>query len=130
MRLRAGVKRIVVSDGDVMRRVVLDDGTELDAQQILSSAGWNETMRLVRRRATARRCHARAGQLSFVEIDLGARSLSRANLAIDDTIVFFNDQRSVPIGRSRDELVDVRSGVICSPNNYRYTTSRMDPPKA
>ena len=45
LRLRAGVERLHVEAGAV-EGVVLDDGTELAARQVLSSAGWAETWRL------------------------------------------------------------------------------------
>ncbi len=44
LRLRAGVKSIM-PDGDAIT-VLLDDGTQLSARQVISSAGWHETMRL------------------------------------------------------------------------------------
>src|SRR6266404_5833474 len=44
LRLRAGVQRIAVEEGQV-REIVLDDGTPLAAKHVLSSAGWCETMR-------------------------------------------------------------------------------------
>jgi phytoene dehydrogenase-like protein len=45
LRLRAGVREII-SDGNRAVSVVLDDGSELRTRQVMSSAGWNETMRL------------------------------------------------------------------------------------
>jgi phytoene dehydrogenase-like protein len=45
LRLRAGVQQII-SDGTEAATVILDDGSELTAVQVISSAGWNETMRL------------------------------------------------------------------------------------
>ncbi len=46
LRLRAGVQRIKVEEGRAVG-VVLDDGTELNAKRVLSSAGWVETMRML-----------------------------------------------------------------------------------
>lgn len=48
LRLRAGVERIEVEGGRATR-VVLDDGTELEGQRVLSSAGLAETMRQIGR---------------------------------------------------------------------------------
>ena len=45
LKLRCGVGRIKV-DGQRATAVILDDGAELCSRQILSSAGWVETMRL------------------------------------------------------------------------------------
>ena len=45
LRLKAPVQRIVVNKGKV-EGVILADGTELSARNIVSSAGWPETIRL------------------------------------------------------------------------------------
>ena len=45
--------------------MVLDDGTQLEGERVLSSAGWVETMRLCDDAQPADA--ARPGQLSFVE---------------------------------------------------------------
>src|SRR4029077_3977883 len=43
LRLRTGVERMEVEQGRVAR-VVLEDGTHVEGQRVLSSAGWLETM--------------------------------------------------------------------------------------
>ena len=45
LRLRAGVQRMVVEDEHVTG-LVLDNGEEVCARRVLSSAGWTETMKL------------------------------------------------------------------------------------
>lgn len=115
LRLRAGVKQIVTRDGQASG-VELDDGTQLEAQTILSSAGLLETSRL---------CHdappveaAAIGQLSFVE-SMSVLNTEPRDLGLKHTIVFFNDSEKFHWAKP-DGLADVRSGVICSPNNFRY----------
>ncbi|HUT93758.1 MAG TPA: NAD(P)/FAD-dependent oxidoreductase [Thermoguttaceae bacterium] len=115
LRLRSGVSRIAVSDG-AAEGVVLDDGTELYARHILSSAGWIETMRLCDDRRGA--VPEEAGQLSFVE-SISFLDAPPQELGLDRTIVFFNDSDEFHYEKP-DGLVDLRSGVICSPNNFRY----------
>ncbi len=115
LRLRSGVSRIAVDDG-AAKNVVLDDGTELRARQVLSSAGWIETMRLCDDRRGA--AGEKAGQLSFVE-SISFLDAPPQELGLDRTIVFFNDSHEFHYEKP-DELVDLRSGVICSPNNFRY----------
>ena len=63
------------------------------------------------------------GQLSVLRNDRHRSIASRSDLGHDRTITFFNDSRQVRTGRSRSELCDVRSGVICSPNNFAYATT-------
>lgn len=114
LRLRAGVKHLHVEDGEV-RGVVLDDGTELAGRKVLSSAGWVETMRLCDDVSTSQRP---AGQLSFVET-ISVLNTPPKKVGFDNTIVFFNDSEKFHWHKAHD-LVDVRSGVIASPNNFAY----------
>lgn len=115
LRLRAGVNRIAVQEGRATK-VVLDDGTELEANRILSSAGWLETMRMCE--DVSQVDTARAGQLSFVE-SVSTLDCQPRELGYDRTVVFFNDSPKFHWERP-DDLVDPRSGVICSPNNFVY----------
>ncbi len=115
LRLRSGVQSIHV-DGDRAVGVVLDDGTQIEAKNILSSAGIVETMRMCDDQTVA--APVRVGQMSFIEtmsvLDCQPRSLGH-----DRTIVFYNDSPQFH-WRKCDELVDLRTGVICSPNNFQY----------
>lgn len=115
LRLRAGVRRIRASDG-LAAEVELDDGSRVAARRILSSAGWAETMRLC---DDAPSCPpGDAGQLSFCETMSVLNCPPRA-LGHDRAIVFFNDAPRLD-WRKCAGLYDVRSGVICSPNNFQY----------
>jgi len=58
------------------------------------------------------------GQLSFVET-LAVLDQQPRQIGCDRTIVFFNDSDKFHWEKST-ELCDVRTGVICSPNNYAY----------
>ena len=115
LRLRAGVSRLEVEDGRVSR-VVLDSGEALAGRRILSSAGWGATMRLcgdgqpVISRAT--------GRLSFCEA-IATLDVEPRRLGHDRTITFYNDWERFD-WRAADEPCDLRSGVICSPNNFDY----------
>lgn len=115
LRLRSGVSRIA-SEGNEVSGVMLEDGTELEARRVLSSAGFRETMRLCD--TENEQPQPSAGQLSFIEaisiLDAEPRSFGH-----DRTIVFFNDSPEFAYEKP-EELVDVRSGVICSPNNFVY----------
>ena len=115
LRLRSGVKRIHVEDGRVAG-VVLDDGTELTGRVVLSSAGWLETLRLCDDVSTVD--ENRAGRLSFTET-ISVLDCQPADLGYNQTIIFFNDSDRFHWEQA-DGLVDLRSGVICSPNNFAY----------
>jgi phytoene dehydrogenase-like protein len=115
LKLRTGVERINVENGRASG-VVLDDGQQLEARQILSSAGWVETMRMCDHAEMADA--DQAGNLSFVEaiavLDRQPRELDHHR-----TTLFFNDSEKFH-WEQPDDLCDVRTGVICSPNNFAY----------
>jgi phytoene dehydrogenase-like protein len=119
LRLRAGVDRMEVESGRVSR-VILDDGTQIEGDRILSSAGWFETMRMCdgQQPPATEPAAAGAGQLSFVE-SVSVLDAEPRELGCDRTIVFFNDSQKFQ-WKKPDDLVDVRSGVICCPNNFAY----------
>lgn len=117
LKLRHGVASIK-TDGGRAVGVVLDQGQELEGKVVLSSAGRPETMKMLG--VAASNPIPDAGQMSFVEtisiLDRQPRTFGH-----DQTIVFYNDSPQFHWERPRRELVDLRTGVICSPNNFRYT---------
>jgi phytoene dehydrogenase-like protein len=115
LRLRAGVSRIAVKD-DAVANVVLDDGSEIEAKNILSSAGWPETLRLCD--APENEPTPDPDRLTFIE-SIAILDRSPKQLGHDKTIVFFNDSEKFRYA-TPDDLADVTSGVICSPNNFAY----------
>jgi phytoene dehydrogenase-like protein len=137
LRLRAGVQRLAAESDEV--RVVLDDAGELSARQILSSAGWCETVRMCDAPAletmsadTAQPVSDKAseasppsGQLSFVE-SVATLDMLPSQIGHRHTIVFFNDCQQFHWERP-EEPVDLRSGVICSPNNFAYAEPAVGP---
>jgi phytoene dehydrogenase-like protein len=116
LKLRAGVSRINIENGRATG-VVLENGTEISARNILSSAGAVETLRLCAADGGAE--SPAAGRLSFVE-SLSVLDREPRDVGYDETIVFFNDSAKFHWQRPEDELCDVRTGVICSPNNFAY----------
>ncbi len=115
LRLRAGVDRIHVDNRRAVG-VVLDDGSELTAHHVISSAGWVETMRMCD--DVSQVDEQAAGQLSFVE-SISVLDRQPQALGHSDTIVFYNDSPAFH-WRRPDALVDPRTGVVCSPNNFQY----------
>jgi phytoene dehydrogenase-like protein len=116
LRLRSGVSRIKV-DGGHAAGVVLDSGEEVEGRRVLSSAGRLETLRLCDDVSEAE--GRQAGQLSFVET-VSILDRQPSELGHDRTIVFFNDSDEFHWRRPAEELCDVRTGVVCSPNNFAY----------
>jgi len=133
LRLKAGVQRIL-TDATRATGVELDDGTQLTADTILSSAGLVETFRSaavspapavgVSPTADAAWTSTLQGKLSFTEtisvLDRPAKSLG-----IDETIVFFSNR--VPFAYEQPAVdVDTSSGVICMPGNFNLPQEPND----
>ncbi|MEX2093219.1 MAG: NAD(P)/FAD-dependent oxidoreductase [Pirellulales bacterium] len=116
LKLRAGVKQLAV-DGGRVTRVVLENDEVLEARNVVSSAGWCETMRLCDDGHPVVTSRA-PGQLTFCET-IATLDAQPRELGHDRTITFFNDHDRF-VWQKPDGLCDVRSGVICSPNNFAY----------
>jgi phytoene dehydrogenase-like protein len=116
LKLRSGVKRLAVENGRVTR-VVLENDEEMEARHVISSAGWCETMRLCDDGNPVVTSRA-AGQLSFCET-IATLDRQPRELGHEHTITFFNDHEKF-LWQKPAELCDVRSGVVCSPNNFAY----------
>lgn len=116
-RMKCGVTRIIERDGRAAT-LVLDDGSEVTADHVISSIGFPETMRLCAPAHTTE-ADANTGQLSYAEtISVFRQPPARWGWG-DDTIIFFNDSARFAYERAA-EPVDLRSGVICFPNNFAY----------
>ncbi|MEM7478653.1 MAG: FAD-dependent oxidoreductase, partial [Planctomycetota bacterium] len=116
LKLRSGVETIK-TDGDRAVGVVLENGQELQAKRILSSAGVIETQRLCD--DLSNETVDRAGQLTFIE-SISILDKQPKDVGFGETIVFYNDSEQFQWRRPENGLCDTRTGVICSPNNYMY----------
>ena len=120
-RMKCGVSRLLVENGRVAG-VELEGGEIITADVVLSSAGIVETLRLCSDQdATSH--EADVGRLSFVET-MQVLDLQPSELGWNETIVFFNDSERLHYERP-EEQVDVRSGVICMPNNFDFGGREM-----
>jgi phytoene dehydrogenase-like protein len=120
LRLRAGIREIV-TDGSRATGVVFDDGSTATVDRIISSAGYVETMRLCDRQPEISWRSANdlaAGQISFAET-IATLNCQPADLGHRETIVFYSNVPEFQYAVPR-EPCDVRSGIICSPNNFEY----------
>ncbi len=115
LRMRCGVEQVLSRDGRAYG-LRLEDGRELRADRILSSAGRVETLRMAGPEQAAQIQPGDIGQLSFVE-SISILDTPPADLGHAATITFFNDAERLVYARP-DEPVDYRSGVICCPGHY------------
>jgi phytoene dehydrogenase-like protein len=122
LKLRSSVKRLATDDGRVVG-VVLDNDEVLEGRNVVSSAGWCETMRMCDDGQPAASSRA-PGQLTFCET-IATLDTSPSDLGHDRTITFFNDHDKF-VWQKPDGMCDLRSGVICSPNNFAYDSPLDD----
>ena len=115
LRLRAGVRRLITT-GEVVTGVELEDSTVLTAPTILSSAGAVETARLCDPPQTVE--PAEIGQLTFVE-SISILDRPPRNFGFDKTIVFYNSTERFDWAKPAG-LTDLRSGGISAPSNFAY----------
>jgi phytoene dehydrogenase-like protein len=125
-RMKCGVRQIVVHAGRAAA-LLLDSGEEITADHVFSSIGSAETDMLLvsgeNPKSKIQDPTLAAVRLSFVET---ITVLDRPSAALgwgDDTIVFFNDSDRFDYARPAEQ-VDLRSGVICLPNNFNYGPDR------
>lgn len=120
LRLRTGVKKLLTDRKERVCGVVLDDGTELEAKNVLSSAGQRETLKLCDVYQDGERTleNCQPGELGFVET-ISVLDRQPKHLGHGATIVFFNHSQTFDYRKS-EHPCDLRSGVICSPNNFDY----------
>ena len=113
LRTRNGAAH-VLRDERGARGVVLDDGTTLEADCILSSAGLAETLVLAGEALDGRA----SPRLSFFETSWVTREPQRA-VGHDATITFFSlDDRFRYGPPASGELVGLANGVVCCTDNY------------
>lgn len=115
LKLRHGVASIHIQNGRAAG-VVLDDGTIIEADNVLSSAGVAETQLLSGE--FKQQPASVAGQLSFNET-IYVLDRQPKDLDHDETIIFYNDADEFEYA-SPTVPCDTRSGIICSPNNFNY----------
>jgi len=116
-RMGCGVRRIITRNGRASG-IELESGEVLQANHILSTAGRPETMLLCGSSYGDPDLTGKIGRLGFAET-ISVLDKTPAELGCRETIVFFNDNERFQY-RQATEPVDLRSGVICIPNNYQY----------
>ncbi|MBI5364224.1 MAG: phytoene dehydrogenase, partial [Planctomycetes bacterium] len=113
LRTHSGVQR-VLHDGRGARGVELDDGTVLEAERVLSSAGLADTLAPAVRTLDERG----APRLTFFETTWVTRAPHR-ELGHDATITFFSRSDRFRYGAPRgEELVGLENGVVCCTDAY------------
>jgi phytoene dehydrogenase-like protein len=124
IRTGCGVDRLRIEDGRVAA-ATLSDGTEVLAAKVFSSAGRLESLALCDPAPTIPH-PAAPGRLGFVEI-IARLPVPPAALGFGDCIRFFNDSPHFAYAAPQTAL-DLRSGVLCCPGNFRTEPGDAPPP--
>jgi phytoene dehydrogenase-like protein len=118
LRMGAEVQSINSAKG-VFESLTLADGGQLKADAVISSMGRIETFKRCEP-ALAKEVSSEgsAGQVSFME-SLFALDQEPKDLGYDRSIVFFctGDRFRYEVPK---DLIDISSGVLCCPNNFKY----------
>lgn len=122
-QMKCGVRQII-SSGDKAHSLILDNGTTISADYIISSIGHPETLRLCSDKSQ-NESQDNIGKFSFVETVTVIKEQPQS-LGWNDTIIFFNDSNHLEYNCPKD-LVNPNIGVICIPNNYDYPDSQNLP---
>jgi phytoene dehydrogenase-like protein len=117
LQLGCGVSAIHTDADGGVSAVDLDDGATAAAVKVISSIGYVETLRLCGSPWADADDHP-VGRVSFTE-SIFVLDRPPRDLGFDKSIVFFCTQPRFTY-RVPEEPVDVRSGVLCCPNNFRY----------
>lgn len=120
LKLRHGVREIVTDNGRAVG-VVTDDGQQIEADNVLSSAGLAETYQLCG--SALPQGDVRHGEVSFNEA-IFVLDRQPQEIGHHDTIVFYNNE-DVFHYEPPQEPCDIRSGIICSPNNFQYADGQQ-----
>ncbi|MEK6675940.1 MAG: NAD(P)/FAD-dependent oxidoreductase [Planctomycetota bacterium] len=115
IRMQCGVESLQI-DSERVSQIHLTTGDVMTADTVISCAGYPETMRLCHKNNRNPSPSSEVGQVSYVETHVVLDVLP-TELGHKSSIVFFNDSDTFTYAKP-NQPVDLRSGVICCPNNY------------
>ena len=110
LKLKTAVRSILLNGSNAVG-VELSSGEVLYSTQLLSSVGYRETQALC-----GKTVEGEPPRLSFAETITTYEAIPEA-CGWNDTITFFNTTEHVAYEPTED-FIDLRSGVICIPENY------------
>lgn len=122
--MQTGISHINVHDGHVCGAVT-DRGEVIRCKQILSCAGYNETLALI-----PDICPPRApGAMGYCETIYLADETVIDSGGTDETIRFFSETDTFCYAAPQ-AAVDTSSGVVCYPRRFAFESGDMLPPSA
>ena len=116
LQLGKAVNSVNVESGRV-KTITLSNRETLEAKTVISSMGYLETINICDG-FSSDNLKRKEGQLSFIESQY-VLDCQPKDLGLESSILFFNTESGFDY-RKPDEMVDLRSGVICCANNFHY----------
>ena len=113
-RMNCGVERIRAK-GDKVSEIILESGETVTSDQVISTCGAVETEALIEP-PDCSHSPTIEGKFSIMESIFVFPGVPK-DFGWDETVVFFNDSETFCYDEP-DGLIDLRSGVVCMPDNY------------
>ena len=120
--MNAGVKKLH-SRNEKIEEIELESGESITADKIISTCGGIET-ELLLSDLSSEKSTTELGEFSIIE-SISVIQGTPKQLGWEETVIFFNKSEIFDY-RSPDKLVDMRSGVICIPENYQSQAEISD----
>ena len=121
-RMNTGVKKLH-SRNDKIEEIELESGESIRADQIISTCGGIET-ELLLADFNGKKSNTKLGEFSVIE-SISVMQGTPKEYGWDETVIFFNNSEKFDY-HCPNELVDMRSGVICIPENYQSLEDSPD----
>ena len=116
LKLGKAVKSLNIANKKITS-VTLAKDEELQAETIISSIGYSETMRLCKPENFVKNS-LKDGEISFIESQYVLK-VQPSEFGYNKSIIFFNTKDKFNY-RKPNEMVDLSSGIICCANNFDY----------
>ena len=114
-RMNTGVKKLH-SRNDKIEEIELESGESIKAEQIISTCGGIET-ELLLSDFNLEKSNTELGEFSIIE-SIFVMQDTPSEYEWEETVIFFNSSEKFEY-KCPNDLVDMRSGVICIPENYK-----------
>ena len=121
-RMNSGVVKFQVCD-EKITNIELESGENVVAEQIISTCGVIETESLLSSNPVEGN-QAKVGEFTILE-SISVIQGKPVELNWEETVIFFNDSEKFEYNPPKNP-VDLRSGVICIPENYKSVNNPPD----
>ncbi len=122
IRLKTGVNNIISSSENksFIQGVRLHSGEEITADFVLTTIGYPETLKLLNNNTSFKKnkIDSLKGKLTFTESIHILPAETKNKITSDQTIIFYNISDHFRYEKPA-EAVDINSGVICFPENFK-----------